>query len=57
MPKVAPYHTITPEQDEPGHRNVYHDHDDCPDGRRIKAENKRSGTAGRPGCDACTELG
>jgi hypothetical protein len=57
MPKVAPYHTITPEQDEPGHRNVYHDHDDCPDGRRIKAENKRSGTAGRPRCDACTELG
>jgi hypothetical protein len=36
--KVNPYHTITPEKDEPGHRDVYHDLNNCPDGQRIKAD-------------------
>ncbi len=57
MGKVAPFHTITPEQDEPGHRNVYHDHDDCSLGKRIQPQNKRSGTDGRPRCDECIKLG
>jgi hypothetical protein len=57
MAKVYPYHTITPEQGEPGHRNVYHDHDDCPDGKRIEPQNRRSGTDNRPRCDACIALG
>ena len=55
MARVAAYHTTTPEQ-EFGQRNVYHDHDDCPDGRRILPANRRAGTAGRPPCDACKEL-
>jgi hypothetical protein len=52
--KVSPYHTIL--EEHPPERNVYHDHDDCPDGRRIKPEHKRTGTANRPRCDACKRL-
>lgn len=55
MAKVNPYHTIRPENLP--ERNVYHDHADCPDGRRIKPEHWRSGTAGRPRCDACKAKG
>lgn len=55
--KVDAYHTVTQEQDEPKHRNVYHNHDDCPDGKRILPENKRSDKDNRPRCDACVELG
>lgn len=51
--KVNPYHTVTPEKDEPGHRDVYHDLNDCPDGLRIKPENRRSGSVGRDKCDYC----
>jgi hypothetical protein len=56
MAKVRPYHTKS-EEDGPEHRNVYHDHDNCPDGRRIKAKNKESGTDGRPRCKECIKLG
>ncbi len=56
MAKVAPYHTIEPEYG-PRERNVYHDHDNCPDGRRIKLAHKRPGTANRPRCDECKKLG
>ena len=54
--KVQPYHTDSPE-DPPEHRNVYHDHNDCPDGKRILHKNRKSGTAGRPRCKACINLG
>jgi hypothetical protein len=57
MAKVAPYHTVNPEKQNPRHRDVYHDHDDCRDGRRILAADKRAGTAGRPRCDECIRLG
>ena len=33
--KVAPYHTNSREY-PPEHRNVYHDHDNCPEGKRIQ---------------------
>ncbi len=52
--KIAPYYSDTPEDRQ---RYVYHDHDDCPDGRRILPQNKRQGTGGRPRCDACIALG
>ena len=52
--KVQPYHTVTPEKDDPGHRDVYHDLSGCPDGLRIKISNRRPGTAGRPGLDPGT---
>ena len=51
--KVNPYHTVTPEKDEPGHRDVYHDLSECPDGRRILPANRRSGMGGRNKCDWC----
>lgn len=51
--KIAAYHTVTPERDEPVHRDVYHDLSDCPDGMRIKPANRRAGTEGRPKCDYC----
>ena len=56
--KVQPYHTITPEAGQPGHRgDVYHDQSTCSDGMRIKPENRRSGSAGRLKCDDCKKLG
>jgi len=39
--KVAPYHTVVPEYG--GERNVYHNDNQCPDGRRIKPEHKTPG--------------
>lgn len=56
MAKCAPYHTNSPEY-PPKQRNVYHDHSDCPDGRRIETQHGRAGTAGRPRCDECIALG
>jgi hypothetical protein len=56
MTKIAAYHTDSHEY-PPSHRNVYHDHSDCPDGKRIKAEHRKSGTANRPRCDECKKLG
>lgn len=50
------YHTDSPEY-PPSHRNVHHDHNDCPDGKRIKTENRKYGTGGKPLCDACKKLG
>lgn len=51
--RVNPFHTTTPEGAEAGHRDVYHDESRCPDGKRILAENRVSGTGGRPKCDWC----
>jgi len=56
MARVRPYHTNSLEY-PPAHRNVYHDHDDCPDGKRIKLEHRVAGDAGRPRCDECKKLG
>ena len=56
MSKVAPYHTNSPES-LPSHRNVYHDHDDCHDGKMIKRENKEIGTGNKPRCKVCIQLG
>jgi hypothetical protein len=48
---VAPYHTSVEEAGD--ERGVFHDRSDCPAGSRIKAENRVSGTAGRPKCKDC----
>jgi len=56
MGKVTAYHTNSPEY-PPQHRNVYHDRDDCPDGRRIKQQDRVSGTGNRPRCKECIKLG
>jgi hypothetical protein len=56
MAKIASYHTDSPEY-PPSHRNVYHDHSDCPDGKKILPQHRKPGTAGRPRCDECKKLG
>ena len=56
MAKVASYHTTSPEY-PPLHRNVYHDHGDCPDGEKILSKHRVPGTASRPQCDECKKLG
>jgi hypothetical protein len=56
MAKVAACHTTSQEYSA-GHRSVYHDHDDCHDGKAIKPWHRASGTAGRPRCKVCIDLG
>ena len=55
MAKVSPYHTRT--EEKPEQRDVYHNDNQCPDGRHIKPDNRAAGTAGRPLCDECKKLG
>jgi hypothetical protein len=56
MGKVPAYHTDTQEY-PPSHRNVYHDHDDCHDGKAIKLAHRKSGDGGKPRCKECIRLG
>ena len=56
MAKVAPYHTNSVEE-PPKHREVYDDHDDCYDGKRIMEKHKEPGKGNKPKCDVCTKLG
>jgi hypothetical protein len=56
MARVAPYHTNSPEY-PPAHREVYHDQDDCHDGRAIKPQHRLSGTGGKQRCKVCIRLG
>lgn len=56
MSKVSPYHTSTLEE-PPAHRNVHHDHDECPDGKLISIKHKEYGTGGKPLCEECLKLG
>jgi hypothetical protein len=55
MGRTAPYHTSTTEY-PPEHRNVYHDRDNCPNGKRIKPEHRLSGKGGKPRCKECEKL-
>src|ERR1700693_1256830 len=55
MTKVNPYHTNSLEY-PPEHRNVYHDHDDCPDGKKIMQRHREAGTGGKPRCKVCIRL-
>lgn len=52
MAKDAAYHTNSDEYP----RDVHHDHNTCPDGKRIKPEHRVPGTAGRPLCKECAKL-
>jgi hypothetical protein len=56
MAKVAAYHTDS-EEYLPKHREVYHDHDDCEDGKRIQAKHRKPGTGGKERCKVCIKLG
>jgi len=55
MAKVLAYHTDF-EEHPAEYRDVYHDHDDCPDGRLILPHHRSSGTGGKPQCKKCAEL-
>jgi hypothetical protein len=55
MAKVAPYYTNSPEY-PPQHRQVHHDHDNCPDGRKIQPKHRRAGMGGKPPCKECQKL-
>jgi hypothetical protein len=56
MAKVSPYHTNSTEY-PPEHRNVHHDHDNCPDGKRIRSQNRLNGNGNKPRCKECIKLG
>jgi hypothetical protein len=51
VPYTTPYYSISPEDPE-----VYHDKSNCPDGERIKPENKRLGTDDRQKCKQCPNV-
>jgi hypothetical protein len=55
MAKVSPYHTNSTEY--PPHGNVHHDHDDCPDGKRIRPQNRLTGNGDKPRCNECVKRG
>jgi hypothetical protein len=55
MATVSPYHTNSPEY-PPAHRNVHHNKDTCPDGRRILTQHKLSGTGNKPLCKECPKV-
>ncbi len=54
MAHTHAYHTTTGEHGS--HHEVYHNHEDCPDGKRIKPEHRVAGTGGRRHCERCAEL-
>ena len=51
MVKVAAFHSK-----KPGIRPVYHDNLACPEGKKIEAQHRASGTAMRPRCERCAKL-
>ncbi len=55
MPTPTLYHTNSLEY-EPKHRNVHHNNENCPDGKRIKKEHRVEGTGNKPLCDECKKL-
>lgn len=55
MATVAPYHTNSPEY-PPKHREVYHDKNTCPDGRRIELRHREPGTGGKKHCLECNKV-
>ena len=50
--KVSAYYSINPSDPD-----VYHDHDDCPEGQQIPARNKSAGTNHYRRCLSCTKMG
>jgi hypothetical protein len=55
MATVSPYHTNSAEY-PPKHREVYHDKDTCPDGKRIEPKHRESGTGGKLHCKECDKV-
>jgi hypothetical protein len=55
MATVPAYHTNSIEY-EPKHREVYHDKDTCPDGKRIKPQHLEKGTGNKKHCLECYKV-
>ena len=55
MGTCAPFHTNSVEE-PPEHRQVYHDRDDCFEGKKIQPQHKESGTGGKLRCKVCIQL-
>lgn len=55
MSTVAAFHTDSPEY-PPKHREVYHDKDTCPDGKKIEPRHRKTGTGNKKHCDECTKV-
>jgi hypothetical protein len=53
---MAKYHTNSKEE-PPKHREVYHDHDDCFEGKKILPQHRENGDGGKPRCKECIRLG
>lgn len=49
--KVSPYYSSNSTDPD-----VHHDHDNCPSGQQIPAQNKRPGTNGYPLCKHCKDM-
>jgi hypothetical protein len=56
MARDPAYHTNSPEY-PPEHREVYHDHNNCPDGKRIQPKHREQGTGGKKRCKECIKIG
>lgn len=55
MARCAAFHTNSPEY-LPKHREVYHDKDTCPDGKKIKPEHRINGTGEKKHCLECDKV-
>ena len=55
MTKIAPYHTDTVDYPRDV-RNVYHDHNDCPDGESIQSWHRKDGDGKKPHCRVCKKI-
>jgi len=56
MAKVTPFHSKAPNAPKRYHDNAsqrYHDNTACPEGNKIAAKNKVSGTGGYQPCAQC----
>lgn len=51
MATVAPYHSSNPTDPD-----VYHNHDDCPSGQQIPAQNWVAGDGGYRQCEHCKDM-
>ena len=56
MTKVPAYHTNSHEYPTK-HREVYHNHDDFSEGKKIEEKHKEKGTGDKPRCKVCINLG
>ena len=48
MPRSLPFHTV-----KRGAPQVFHNNDDCDEGKRVEPANWRAGDGGRPLCREC----